>query len=511
MHEFYKKERLRISMILKRLDWCGGLRHVFGTAGAFALSLPCVAADVDSVLVRQQWPWSTDVKVEYRLSNVTAPVNIKVECFNNGVALPSEDIDSAIIGRTYGLTKADEGIGFFYIDPVKAFGKTQVSLANFTVKLSLSDTDAIDTEPIYKIIDLQTKTVQHLSRADFYNDRGQKYGGWETNFAAIGSSPSSGTPYTTSLKNVFIWTGVTNNIEYKTTKLVMRRIPAGSFNMGGVNDWKKADSDNFSLPITISDSFYLGVFEVTRKQVLLLQGYDPSSLSEADAVKSASVFGKADSTASITYEQVRGLPSQWSGWPQDMYAVGENSALGRMRKVYPSFKFDLPTEAQWEYACRAGTETMYYSGVNPSKSQDNYEMELAELAWYKKNAGGATHEVGTLKPNAFGLYDILGNVGELVRDLLSPSMYTKTVDGTKTTVVANVLTSSASDPMGWMGEGEVVDNPDEKCYAMFRGENWDRDYYRVKSSFRNAVYALTGTWSTRFGARLMLPDDNTAK
>ena len=164
-------------MRFTRLDvWCR-LRYGLGVAGALALSVPCVAADVDSVLVRQQWPWSTDVKVEYRLSNVTAPVNIKVECFNNGVAMPSEDIDSAIIGRTYGLTKADEGIGFFYIDPVKAFGKTQVSLANFTVRLTLSEGDNRDLEPIYKIIDLQTKEVQHLSRADFYNDRGQKYGG----------------------------------------------------------------------------------------------------------------------------------------------------------------------------------------------------------------------------------------------------------------------------------------------------------------------------------------------
>ena len=492
-------------MRFPRLDVCRRLRYGLGVAGALALSLPGVAADVDSVLVRQQWPWSTDVKVEYRLSNVTAPVNIKVECFNNGVAMPYEDIDSAIIGRTYGLTKADEGIGFFYIDPVKAFGKTQVSLANFTVKLSLSEADAIDAEPIYKIIDLQTKTVQHLSRADFYNDRGQKYGGWETNFAAIGSSPSSGEPYKTSLKNVFIWTGVTNNIEYKTTKLVMRRVPAKNqtFMMGGANDPEKTPAEDYLLMVSFTNDYWLAVFETSRKQAQLLQGYRDAAatLTDEEAVMVADRIGKTDSTVGTSYQNIRGLPANWENWPENIYAVESSSALGRIRKAFPGLNFDVPTEAQWEYACRAGTETMYYSGVNPDASDANYIAEVSVLGWSSDNSGGALHAVGLLRPNAFGLYDMLGNVGELTRDLHNPD--TLVYSGNE--VSGPAYPTVAEEPSGWMDK-EAVISKNEKCATLFRGENFARKFNRNRASCRRAVYSkVDGRYGSYFGVRLFLP------
>lgn len=476
--------------------WC-----VLSGICAFALTgaLSCNAADIDSVLVRQQWPWSTDVKVEYRLSNVTDPVNINVECFNNGEALPAENIDNAIIGRTYGLSKADEGIGFFYIDPVKAFGKTQVSLANFTVKLTLSATDELDTQPIYKIIDLQTKQVANLSRADFYNDRGQKYGGWETNFAAIGSSPSKGEeyPYTTSLEDVFIWTGVTNNIEYKTTKLVMRRIPAKNktFLMGGKNDWKYFTSDNYSLSVTLTNDYWLAVFETTYKQALLLQGYGVSEVTDSEAVIATPKFTSDSGTVNTTYSQLRGIPSEWTDWPSDIYAVGPNSALNRMRTRFPGLKFDLPTEAQWEYACRAGTDTMYYSGINPSRSESAYKSELEKLAWFADNASGK-NAVGLLKPNALGLYDMLGNVSELVRDLYDPAQLLS--DSGPAYPVSPV------EPSGWLDYDSVV-STNSACISLFRGGNYGRNYDRVKCSVRRAYYGLEKTWAGRFGARLWLP------
>ena len=492
-------------MRFTRLDvWCR-LRYGLGVAGALALSVPCVAADIDSVLVRQQWPWSTDVKVEYRLSNVTAPVNINVECFNNGVAMPVEDIDSAIVGRTYGLTKSDEGIGFFYIDPVKAFGKTQVSLANFTVKLSLSATDELDTQPIYKIIDLQTKEVQHLSRADFYNDRGQKYGGWETNFAAIGSSPSSGEPYTTSLKNVFIWTGVTNNIEYKTTKLVMRRIPAKdqTFMMGGANDFAAIASDNFQIEVTLTNDYWIGVFEVTKRQSELFSGKTSSSLEQSEMVKPYN-----GDKRHVSYHVLRGLPSTWEGWPNDIYAVGTstiagavgNSTIKKIRNLLSGMVFDLPTEAQWEYACRAGTYTQNYSGV-PITTEDAAIDDLAPLGLYGKTGFVKEDlvEVGLYRPNAFGLYDILGNVGEAVRDLYDPSNFV-TVTGSDYVVP---MTGSQVEPMGW-NDATAVIAAGVNCKMMYRGGNAERDYKYNRCADRRQWYSLELPWSYHFGYRLWL-------
>lgn len=488
------------------------MSHLMLMLGVCFCSCAGVSADIDSVLVRQQWPWSTDVKVEYRLSNVTVPVNIKVECFNNGKPLTVENIDKAITGKTYSLSKADEGIGFFYIDPVKAFGKSQVSLANFTVKLMLSESNAIDSEPIYRIIDLETKQVTDLSRADFYNDRGRKYGAYETSFAAIGYSPAMGEeyPYTTSLEDVFIWTGVTNDIAYKTTKLVMRRIPAKNktFMMGGANDFAKTDAENYSLEVSFTNDYWLAVFETTCKQAQLLQGYvdAAASLTDAEAVIAADRIAKIDSTVGTSYKNIRGNPSEWEGWPENVYAVASDSALGRIRSVFPKLNFDVPTEAQWEYACRAGTETMYYSGVNPDNSADDYIAEVSELSWNSHNSGSSLHAVGLKKSNAFGLYDMLGNVGELTRDLHNPetAIWTNSANG-KSEMIGPAYPTITEEPSGWMDK-EAVLAVDEGCVTLFRGENSWRKYNRVKSSCRRGCYAkVDGRYGSYFGVRLFLP------
>jgi formylglycine-generating enzyme required for sulfatase activity len=77
----------------------------------------------------------------------------------------------------------------------------------------------------------------------------------------------------------------------------------------------------------------------------------------------------------------------------------------------------LPTEAEWEYACRAGSDTKWFFGDDPSK--------LGDYAWYKKNDGGKSHPVGQKKPNPWGLYDICGNVHERVSDIYAKDYYAK--------------------------------------------------------------------------------------
>src|SRR5690606_16685665 len=83
----------------------------------------------------------------------------------------------------------------------------------------------------------------------------------------------------------------------------------------------------------------------------------------------------------------------------------------------PGLEFVLPTEAQWEYACRAGTSTCWHSG--------DQEDSLPNCAWFRRNASGKTHPVGKLRSNGFGLHDMHGNVSEWCADRYSEDYYAK--------------------------------------------------------------------------------------
>ena len=186
--------------------------------------------------------------------------------------------------------------------------------------------------------------------------------------------------------------------EYKTTKLVLRRIPAGSFVMG-------SDQTNKSRRVTLTKPFYMGVFEVTQRQWELVMGSWPGS-------SPSSSYGRGDAYPAyyVSYNDIRGS-SSGARWPAPS-AVDASSFLGRLR-AKRGLEFDLPTEAQWEYACRAGTTTAYYWG----------DAMDGSYAWYYGNSGSKTHPVGTKLPNAWGLYDMSGNVWEWCRDCYGTLAY----------------------------------------------------------------------------------------
>ncbi|QDU26581.1 Formylglycine-generating sulfatase enzyme [Anatilimnocola aggregata] len=166
-------------------------------------------------------------------------------------------------------------------------------------------------------------------------------------------------------------------------------IQPGTFVMGGESA-KEGRFECVDMPkheVTLTKGFYLGKYEVTQAQYQLIMGSNPSG-----ATKDPSC-------------------------PVD--TIGETDATEFCAKVVEKTgqEVRLPTEAEWEYACRAGTKTEWFFGDDPSK--------FGDYAWFRDNDGGKSHPVGQKKPNPWGLYDIYGNVYERVSDRYAKDYYAK--------------------------------------------------------------------------------------
>ena len=171
---------------------------------------------------------------------------------------------------------------------------------------------------------------------------------------------------------------------YKTTKLVLKRLEAGTFKMQG------------SSNVTLTKPFFCGLFEVTQKQYeLVTEAYSSTSYGRGK--------GNTYPVYYVSYDMIRGS-SNGAKWPSSS-AVDSSSFMGKLRSR-TGLDFDLPTEAQWEYACRAGTTTTYSYGNSAN----------GDYMWYTSNSSSKTHPVGSKSANPWGLYDMHGNVAEWCLD-----------------------------------------------------------------------------------------------
>jgi formylglycine-generating enzyme required for sulfatase activity len=195
-------------------------------------------------------------------------------------------------------------------------------------------------------------------------------------------------------------------------KMDLVLIRPGSFMMGN----EKGDDDEKPVhKVTISKPFYLGKFEVTQEQWQAVMGSNPSHFR-----------GAKNPVDRVSWEACQAFIKK----------LNEKFAHAQVT-------FGLPTEAEWEYACRAGSTSRCGFGDRQSK--------LAEYAWFTDDAGGTTHPVGQKKPNAWGLYDMHGNVWEWCGDWYDGDYYKRSpaVDPTgPTAVTSRVLRGGSwSDPL----------------------------------------------------------------
>jgi formylglycine-generating enzyme required for sulfatase activity len=160
--------------------------------------------------------------------------------------------------------------------------------------------------------------------------------------------------------------------------------------------------------VTLTKPFYMGKFTVTQEQYQAVMGSNPSHFK-----------GKDNPVEQVSWEDAQAFLKKLS--EQTKQALR------------------LPTEAEWEYSCRAGTTTMYYSG--------DTEADLARVAWYDGNSKSTTHPVGQKEPNKFGLYDMHGNVWQWCQDWYGEDYYGK---------------SDAENPAG----------PEQGAFRLLRGGSW---------------------------------------
>jgi formylglycine-generating enzyme required for sulfatase activity len=203
---------------------------------------------------------------------------------------------------------------------------------------------------------------------------------------------------------------ITNTIGMK---LVL--IPAGEILMGAPDSDKDADDDEKPQHrVRITQPFYLGVTPVTQGQYRAVTGSNPSHFKGSDE-----------------------LPVESVSWEDAQAFCDKLNALEKRDLGGASYR--LPTEAEWEYACRAGTTTRFTFG--------DADAGLGEYAWFSGNSGGTTHPVGQKRPNAWGLYDMHGNVWEWCWDGYEKNYYANSPD---------------ADPVG----------PSEAAARVIRGGSW---------------------------------------
>ena len=237
----------------------------------------------------------------------------------------------------------------------------------------------------------------------------------------------------------------------RTTELWLRRIPKGTFMMGSPEDELGRNTDETQHEVTLTQNYYIGVFECTQKQWELVMGSNPSSYK-----------GDCRPVETVSYNSVRGSGEQaGAGWPSCGHAVDASSFMGKLQ-AKTGLTFDLPTEAQWEYACRAGTTTALNSGKNLTATNQDANMNELGRYYYNKSDGKGGYSqhttVGSYLPNAWGLYDMNGSVWEWCLDWF-----------------VDFGTGTESDPVG----------PSTGLHRVFRGGDWNGMARACRSTDRN--------------------------
>ena len=322
-----------------------------------SLSATVQAATITGVTAQQRYPWNGKVDISYTITGDIATES-KQKAFLPSLKITATDKTA---GTTYTATQLSGDTALTagahsLIWDMDAEGLSFKS-SNVVFKVSCEATPAL-----YCVIDLSAGANASSYPVTYLTE--QPSGGFNTD-------------------------------EYKTTKLVLRRIESGSFIMGD-------DQSDENHRVTITKPFFAGIFEVTQKQYELIMGENP-----------AEYAGDMRPVEKVSYDTIRGSLNG-AQWPSSS-DVDTSSFMGKLR-TRTAIDFDLPTEAQWEYACRAGTTSKYNNGGDTEDDMRLLGRYYGDRSDNNGGYSGAHTIVGSYQPNAWNLYDMHGNVQEWCLD-----------------------------------------------------------------------------------------------
>lgn len=363
MKEFERMKEMKVKKII-----------MAGVVMAVASVLALDYVEVIDVKARQRYPWNGLVDIDFELdSKATEPYMMRVTVFDNvgKTNLPVKTVYTEKVSQKANPCMVTKDTTRIVWD---AAADLPDGFKCTNVLVTCQDTRCVPTDKLYCVIDLSGG-----SEATSYP------------VTYLDSVPAGG------------WTD-----EYKTTKLVLRRIEKGDFMMGSIDSEIGRSNNEDRHKVTLTKSFYIGVFEVTEKQWNLVYG-------ESGGSKKAKF---------ATYGKIRGTDMNRDHtkteycYPDSPLMIDPNSFLGKLKAKTGLTGFEMPTEAQWEYACKAGCDVGINIGCDCTPANVNI------VARNKNNANdgkgdassvGVTY-VGCYLPNAWGLYDMLGNAVEWCRD-----------------------------------------------------------------------------------------------
>jgi formylglycine-generating enzyme required for sulfatase activity len=273
--------------------------------------------------------------------------------------------------------------------------------------------------------------------------------------------------------------GITNSIGMK-----LALIPPGEFMMGSpkelIEEELKVHRDDPGYienlagegpkhRVRITKPFYFGVYEVTQEEYQKVTGLNPSELSATGKGK-----GRVDG------QDTKRLPVEWVSWFEAVEFCRKLSEMPQEKAAGRSYR--LPSEAQWEYACRAGSVGRFtFSLGGDSSPREHDEKSLSDYAWFCNNSGFTTHAVGGKYPNAWGQYDMHGNGWEWCQDWYGKDYY---------------ATSPTDDPAG----------PPDGSKRVVRGGSRDEAPWPCRSAYRSTGGPGLRGFGLGFRVSLVLPD-----